>query len=297
MGDGSWTRRTDGCTAPAPSTRAGSPTTGRWPWRRWSGTGRRSGAPLAGRVPAARLDELPRGLRPIEDWREALATRSGPGTGWPTSTGELREQPWREVLGTWWPRLLPGIAAGATHGVIRVGHAVRALRTPAGPGEAAESPARLAELGQALAYWAARWQPVPAPPDPGVRTGRPGSRRVGRGRRCPRRRPRPAGRMAPVDRGRLGRTRPADPGHLADTWRRTSPPRWPGCPASPTGPGASGNDWASCRPYRGGRPRSRRCGRRGTPAEAERGSSRWCTAPASTTCASGTPSRSCWCTR
>ncbi|GAB3949236.1 hypothetical protein GCM10027614_47670 [Micromonospora vulcania] len=59
------------------------------------------------------------------------------------------------MLGTWWPRLLPGIAAGATHGVIRVGHAVRALDTPdAGP-------QRRTELGQALGYWAARWQPVP----------------------------------------------------------------------------------------------------------------------------------------
>ena len=83
------------------------------------------------------------------------ATRSGPATGWPTSTDELREHPWREVLGTWWPRLLPGIAAGATHGVIRVGHAVRALE------HGDENRQRLTELGQALGYWAARWQPVP----------------------------------------------------------------------------------------------------------------------------------------
>ncbi|MGC4764913.1 questin oxidase family protein [Micromonospora sp. DT46] len=113
-----------------------------------------------------RLDELPRGLRPIEDWREALGDPKRAGDWLAHFDRELRERPWREVLGTWWPRLLPGIAAGATHGVIRVGHAVRALGAPArppgsAPREAAESPERLAELGQALAYWAARWQPVP----------------------------------------------------------------------------------------------------------------------------------------
>ncbi|SCE86037.1 Protein of unknown function [Micromonospora coriariae] len=102
-----------------------------------------------------RLDELPRGLRPIDDWRATLGDAKRAGDWLAYFDRELRERPWREVLGTWWPRLLPGIAAGATHGVIRVGHAVRALE-PAGA-----NPQRLAELGQALGYWAARWQPVP----------------------------------------------------------------------------------------------------------------------------------------
>ncbi|RLP92969.1 questin oxidase family protein [Micromonospora sp. CV4] len=102
-----------------------------------------------------RLDDLPRGLRPIDDWRTALGDPKRAGDWLAYFDRELRERPWREVLGTWWPRLLPGIAAGATHGVIRVGHAVRALD----PGGA--NPQRVAELGQALGYWAARWQPVP----------------------------------------------------------------------------------------------------------------------------------------
>ncbi|WP_231925232.1 questin oxidase family protein [Micromonospora purpureochromogenes] len=102
-----------------------------------------------------RLDELPRGRGPIEDWREALGDPKPAGDWLAHFDRELRERPWREGLGTWWPRLLPGIAAGATHGVIRVGHAVRALR------EDGSSPDRVAELGQALGYWAARWQPVP----------------------------------------------------------------------------------------------------------------------------------------
>ncbi|MET8305552.1 questin oxidase family protein [Micromonospora sp. NPDC005173] len=102
-----------------------------------------------------RLDELPRGLRPLDDWRAALGDPKRAGDWLAYFDRELREHPWREVLGTWWPRLLPGIAAGATHGVIRVGHAVRALDS------ADENPQRVTELGQALGYWAARWQPVP----------------------------------------------------------------------------------------------------------------------------------------
>jgi len=102
-----------------------------------------------------RLEEAPRDIAPIppDEWREFL--------GDPVRTGDwlaffdraTRTEPWRDVLALWWPRLLPGIAAGATHGVIRVGHAVQALREQ-------ETPARVAELGQGLAYWAARWQPM-----------------------------------------------------------------------------------------------------------------------------------------
>jgi hypothetical protein len=65
----------------------------------------------------------------------------------------LTERPWRSVLAEWWPRLLPGLYGGATHTVIRVGHAVRAL-------EAGENAPRLTELAHALGYWAARHQPV-----------------------------------------------------------------------------------------------------------------------------------------
>ena len=101
------------------------------------------------------LEDPPRGNSPIapDDWRDPL--------GDPVRTGDwiaffdraMREQPWRDVLAIWWPRLLPGIAAGATHGVIRVGHAVRALLTE-------ETGPRIDELGRGLAYWAARWQPI-----------------------------------------------------------------------------------------------------------------------------------------
>ncbi|UBU14653.1 questin oxidase family protein [Nonomuraea gerenzanensis] len=105
-----------------------------------------------------RLDELPRGTAPVgeEEWREALGDARRLGDWLAFFDREVRERPWRDVLETWWPRLLPGIAAGATHGVIRTGHAVHALLLHH------ENEPRLAELGQALGYWAARWQPIAA---------------------------------------------------------------------------------------------------------------------------------------
>lgn len=101
-----------------------------------------------------RLEELPRGTWPIaDDWREALGDPRRLGDWLDFFDTELKQRPWRAVLRTWWPRLLPGIAAGATHGVIRTGHAVHALLDH-------EDEVRRAELGQALGYWAARWQTV-----------------------------------------------------------------------------------------------------------------------------------------
>ena len=38
-----------------------------------------------------------------------------------------RRAGWQAVLADWWPRLLPGAAAGAAHGLIRTAHAVRNL--------------------------------------------------------------------------------------------------------------------------------------------------------------------------
>ncbi|MET8552129.1 questin oxidase family protein [Micromonospora zamorensis] len=110
---------------------------------------------------ADRLAERPRGIRPIpsDEWRDPLGDPVRTGDWLNYFDRELAGEPWREVLVRWWPRLLPGIAAGATHGVIRVGHAIRALFDE-------ETQPRVAELGQGLAYWAARWQPL-APPGAG----------------------------------------------------------------------------------------------------------------------------------
>ncbi|GAB3980866.1 questin oxidase family protein [Actinoallomurus acanthiterrae] len=75
---------------------------------------------------------------------------------------ELTERPWSEVLTEWWPRLLPGIVAGSTHGVIRVGHAVRTLRGTA------RVPTRqtLDELAHGLAFWAARYRALAGAVEP-----------------------------------------------------------------------------------------------------------------------------------
>src|SRR5712691_7529248 len=101
---------------------------------------------------------LPRGapderVRP-ERWHEALGRR-GSFTAWAEFFAEeLREASWPAVLDRWMARLAPGISAAATHGGIRVGHAVRALT-------AGETPTRRRELGDALASWAASYRELP----------------------------------------------------------------------------------------------------------------------------------------
>jgi hypothetical protein len=111
-----------------------------------------------------RLETAPPKARPVpeSEWREALGNPTRIGEWLALMSREVIEHPWQQVLATWWPRLLPGVLAGATHGAIRTGHAVRALRE-------LDNEVRRTELGHALAYWASRWQPVPGAsprPDP-----------------------------------------------------------------------------------------------------------------------------------
>ncbi|MFD4315285.1 questin oxidase family protein [Streptomyces sp. NPDC058548] len=117
---------------------------------------------------AHKLEELPPPSRPVtaDGWREALGDPVRI-TDWTRFFGhELDAHPWREVLAAWWPRLLPGISASATHPVIRTGHAVRTLLASEGapgaaPGGGRPTAPRLAELAHALGYWAARSKPLP----------------------------------------------------------------------------------------------------------------------------------------
>jgi hypothetical protein len=105
---------------------------------------------------AQRLDAEPAARWPIreEEWREPLGDPVRLGDWCALFTAQVHREPWTDVLARWWPRLLPGAVAAATHGLIRTGHAVRALRER-------ETPQRLDELAAALGYWAARWQPLP----------------------------------------------------------------------------------------------------------------------------------------
>jgi hypothetical protein len=90
-----------------------------------------------------------------DDWRSALGRRDR-FAGWAGLFGEeLQKRPWSEVLDHWVGRLAPGFSAAATHGVIRVGHAVRSLAL-------AETPIRLRELADALASWAATYRELPS---------------------------------------------------------------------------------------------------------------------------------------
>jgi questin oxidase-like protein len=81
-------------------------------------------------------------VRRVEDWFEYFRN-------------ELEDRPWHEVLDEWAGRLAPGIMAAATHGVIRTGHATRAIAIE-------DNPARRRELADGLAYWAAEYLPLPA---------------------------------------------------------------------------------------------------------------------------------------
>ena len=70
---------------------------------------------------------------------------------------EVADRPPAAVVGEWAPRLLPGSVGAATHGLIRTGHAVRALA-------AADTAPRRLEVACGLAFWAASYRELPGPP-------------------------------------------------------------------------------------------------------------------------------------
>ena len=107
-----------------------------------------------------RLREHPSKGRPLgSEWREALGDYRRLADWIALFNGELREGPWDATLDIWVARLAPGLAAAATHGLIRTAHATRAL------GEQ-DTLGRRRELAEGLAYWAARYQELPGGPSP-----------------------------------------------------------------------------------------------------------------------------------
>jgi hypothetical protein len=113
-----------------------------------------------------KLEDFPGRMAPVTDdnWPSALGDPRRAADWIDHFSRALADHPWRSVLAEWWPRLLPGLYGGATHPVIRVGHAVRTL-------ESGENALRLTELAHGLGYWAARHHTVSGiAPLPGAAT-------------------------------------------------------------------------------------------------------------------------------
>ena len=102
------------------------------------------------------LEEPPRPTDAITDqtWPEALGHLRRVADWELYLRHQLADEPWRQVLIRWWPRLIPGLAAAATHGIIRTSHAARSLA-------ADQTNERVAELARGMAYWAASYVEVP----------------------------------------------------------------------------------------------------------------------------------------
>jgi hypothetical protein len=110
----------------------------------------------------ARMTPRPPAGEPVDwsQWRTRLGQRESFSAWSRLFAAELGDAPWRSVLDRWALRLAPGYSAAATHGAIRVGHAVRALAE-------SETRVRLRELADALASWAASYAELPEAPAAG----------------------------------------------------------------------------------------------------------------------------------
>jgi hypothetical protein len=98
-----------------------------------------------------------------DNWREALGDVRRTEDWFEFFRNELEDGPWNEVLDKWAARLAPGIISAATHGVIRAGHATRAIAIE-------DTRARRRELADGLAYWAADYLSLPADRHPAARS-------------------------------------------------------------------------------------------------------------------------------
>jgi Questin oxidase-like len=105
------------------------------------------------------LGPMPQARSPVTEstWQEALGVIHRIGDWQVFFVAQFAEAPWQTVFVQWIFRLMPGVMAGGTHGLIRTAHAVRALSE-------ATTPLRVEELASALAYWAAYYQTLPGVP-------------------------------------------------------------------------------------------------------------------------------------
>ncbi len=75
--------------------------------------------------------------------------------------GEVEAMDLRDLLDKWVPRLAPGYAGAATHGLLRTAHAARAFADH-------DTPQRRDELAQGLALWASTYLPLPESAPDGI---------------------------------------------------------------------------------------------------------------------------------
>jgi hypothetical protein len=85
------------------------------------------------------------------DWREALGAYDRLPEWIGYFARAIADDGWAVVVGTWAPRLMPGLRTALFHGAIRTAHAVRAIA-------AVDTAPRRGELARALGYWAARYR-------------------------------------------------------------------------------------------------------------------------------------------
>ena len=111
-----------------------------------------------------KLDSSPRPAGQVTDdnWRDALGELRRVADWEDYLRAQLADEPWPDVLARWWPRLLPGVAAAATHGVIRASHAARSLAAAEAAGT--DPAGRRDELARGLSYWAASYLELPGAP-------------------------------------------------------------------------------------------------------------------------------------
>ena len=168
--------------SPAPSSAAGCPTTARWRPRRWSGSVAPTPSSAGSTGTWAKLDDPPAPSDRITDqtWRESLGSINRVADWDRYFHAQLAEEPWRDVLARWWPRLLPGLAAAATHGVIRTSHAARSLAAAEEAG--ADTAGRSASSAAGWPTGRRRYLELPGPAADRrpAETGRRGRRAAGR---------------------------------------------------------------------------------------------------------------------
>ena len=87
------------------------------------------------------------------EWREGLGRDADFSRWLALFRREIDRSGWREATRLWAGRLAPGLAGQATHGILRTGHAARAL-------ERRDNAVRRDELAHGLAYWAASYREV-----------------------------------------------------------------------------------------------------------------------------------------